>query len=195
MKDSKMKFAEYAKLAKRTLKELPLKEHYVHMALGYAGEMGEIVDAIKKSEIYGKVLDKVNLTEELGDILFYHANLCLSFEHLIAEFDAQLDKLHTFTGKPDIPLSQVVMLANKQFALKACDLAMAEEDWEVQNHASELTFYVLALAVVLDLDVHKAMEANIAKLAKRYGDKYSDYSALNRDTDAERAILEAGTQA
>ena len=36
-----------------------------------------------------------------------------------------------------------------------------------------------------------AMEINIAKLAKRYPDKYSDYNALNRDLESERKILEA----
>jgi hypothetical protein len=37
-----------------------------------------------------------------------------------------------------------------------------------------------------------ALTRNIAKLAKRYGDTYSDYMALNRDTSAERQVLEGG---
>lgn len=43
----------------------------VHMALGLAGEAGEVVDAVKKYSIYGKCLDVKNLIEELGDIEFY----------------------------------------------------------------------------------------------------------------------------
>lgn len=43
----------------------------VHMALGVAGESGELVDAIKKWAIYNKDLDVVNVKEEIGDLLFY----------------------------------------------------------------------------------------------------------------------------
>ena len=45
--------------------------HLVHMALGVAGESGELVDAVKKYAIYQKELDVENILEELGDLLFY----------------------------------------------------------------------------------------------------------------------------
>lgn len=43
----------------------------VHMALGIAGETGELIDAVKKWAIYGKPLDIENVVEELGDLEFY----------------------------------------------------------------------------------------------------------------------------
>ena len=43
----------------------------LHMAVGVLGELGELLDAVKKSIIYRKPLDRDNLTEELGDIMFY----------------------------------------------------------------------------------------------------------------------------
>ena len=43
----------------------------VHMALGLAGEAGEVVDLIKKHFAYNKVLDVDLLVEELGDVEFY----------------------------------------------------------------------------------------------------------------------------
>lgn len=49
----------------------PAKAHLLHMALGLAGEAGEVVDALKKCVIYGKLLDRDHLTEELGDVEFY----------------------------------------------------------------------------------------------------------------------------
>lgn len=49
----------------------PEGAHLLHMALGLAGEAGELVDAIKKHVIYGKVLDIDNVIEELGDADFY----------------------------------------------------------------------------------------------------------------------------
>jgi NTP pyrophosphatase (non-canonical NTP hydrolase) len=47
------------------------KAHLTHMALGVAGEAGEIVDAIKKHTIYDQPLDLENVIEELGDLEFY----------------------------------------------------------------------------------------------------------------------------
>lgn len=43
----------------------------LHAAIGICGEAGELLDAIKKHVIYGKVFDRVNVVEELGDIEFY----------------------------------------------------------------------------------------------------------------------------
>lgn len=49
----------------------PTSAHLLHMAIGIAGEAGEILDCIKKHAIYGTPLDEENLVEELGDLLFY----------------------------------------------------------------------------------------------------------------------------
>lgn len=49
----------------------PTKCHLLHMAMGVAGEAGELLDAIKKHVIYGKELDMKNVIEELGDLCFY----------------------------------------------------------------------------------------------------------------------------
>lgn len=49
----------------------PAQAHQVHMILGLAGEVGELVDAVKKAAIYNKPLDLENVVEELGDIEFY----------------------------------------------------------------------------------------------------------------------------
>jgi len=43
----------------------------LHAAVGIAGEAGEVLDAVKKTWIYGKPLDRDNLLEESGDLLFY----------------------------------------------------------------------------------------------------------------------------
>jgi len=47
----------------------------LHACLGIATEAGELIDPIKKAVFYGKALDKVNLMEEVGDILWYCAIL------------------------------------------------------------------------------------------------------------------------
>lgn len=47
------------------------KADLVHMAMGIAGEAGELLDAVKKHVMYNKDLDIENVIEELGDLEFY----------------------------------------------------------------------------------------------------------------------------
>lgn len=51
----------------------------LHMALALPGEVGELIDAIKKNIIYRKPLNHKNVVEELGDIEFYLEALRQSF--------------------------------------------------------------------------------------------------------------------
>jgi len=92
-----------------------------HAVMGIVTEAGELMDAVKKTKIYGKELDTVNLIEEAGDLMWY-------------------------------------------LAILSDDLGVSfEEIWQ----------------------------KNIAKLRKRYPEKYSDELALNRDVESERKILES----
>lgn len=45
--------------------------HLLHMAVGVAGEAGELLDVIKRYAIYRQGLDRAHLIEELGDLEFY----------------------------------------------------------------------------------------------------------------------------
>jgi NTP pyrophosphatase (non-canonical NTP hydrolase) len=49
------------------------QKRLTHAGLGLCTEAAELADAIKKHIFYGKDLDKVNLVEEIGDILWYSA--------------------------------------------------------------------------------------------------------------------------
>lgn len=42
-----------------------------HALEGLASELGEFAGAIKKYKRYGRVLDKQNIREEIGDLLYY----------------------------------------------------------------------------------------------------------------------------
>ncbi|MNF40756.1 MazG nucleotide pyrophosphohydrolase domain protein [compost metagenome] len=42
-----------------------------HLGTGVGGEAGELLDAIKKYVAYNKPLDRENVIEELGDLMFY----------------------------------------------------------------------------------------------------------------------------
>ncbi len=44
--------------------------HTLHMLLGLAGEVGELIDPLKKAIIYQQPLDIYNAVEELSDVEF-----------------------------------------------------------------------------------------------------------------------------
>ena len=92
----------------------------LHMVLGMQTEAAEIADVYKKCIAYKKPLDFVNIKEEVGDLMWYVANLC------------------NMNG------------------------------WDLRD----------------------ILETNIAKLAARYPDKFTEENATNRDLSFERQILE-----
>ncbi len=195
-----MKFAEYIPLAMRTCKPLPVADHINHMGLGIVGEMGEIVDQLKKAHIYGKPLDQVNIVEEVGDVAYYVAGIVNLFPSLHNWLDSaelpnsiNLERLHEAKSK----VTRTILLNSMSAANLVVDLGVIADAGGINSEDAEsvaktLCMFLYATAVLLDVDLGQALDVNIAKLAKRYGDKYSDYAATNRDTDAERAILEAG---
>lgn len=67
----------------------------LHAGMGLATESAEFLDALKKAIYYGKELDKVNLAEEMGDILWYCATaldeLGVSFEEVMEKNIAKLE--------------------------------------------------------------------------------------------------------
>ena len=94
---------QYMKAASRTM---PTKDDYAfdglngltpeieHAIIGITSEAGELTDIIKKVKMYHQQLDKVNLIEEAGDIMWYLAVLSkatgVSFEEI---WKKNIDKL------------------------------------------------------------------------------------------------------
>lgn len=70
-------------------KNLAAASRLMHGAVGLATESGEILDALKKFAFYNKPLDRVNIIEELGDIMWYCAILA---DELGVTFEEIMDK-------------------------------------------------------------------------------------------------------
>ena len=71
-----MNFAEYQAFASRAIQpETQKREPILAFALGLIGETGEVVDLIKKKIYYGREIDLDHASEELGDVLWYLANI------------------------------------------------------------------------------------------------------------------------
>jgi len=85
---------EYSKVAQRITEGT--NGQLLHGALGISGEAGELLDAVKKTIMYGKPLDKANVLEELGDIAWYMAialeAVGSDFSEVMSLNQAKLDK-------------------------------------------------------------------------------------------------------
>lgn len=74
--------------------DLPYEAICSNMCMGLAGETGETVDIFKKHIYQGKDLDINDVIEEIGDILWYIANLCNVNKITMKEcMDSNVEKL------------------------------------------------------------------------------------------------------
>lgn len=95
--DNSINFTKYVHEAMRTKNEdLDHKMQLLDGACGLAGEAGEVVDAIKKYNFQGHQLDKSEIENELGDVLWYVALICDTLSIDLEDVARRnLDKLRT----------------------------------------------------------------------------------------------------
>lgn len=90
-----MKLSVYQQEAARTHNpENTLEMNLSNFALGLAGEVGEVVEPIKKHLYHGRALDKSQLQKEIGDVLWYVAGLATVLDLSMDEIaEANISKL------------------------------------------------------------------------------------------------------
>lgn len=90
-----MKISEYQEFcAKGILPATLEREPIVGFALGLAGESGEVVDDIKKKYFHGRTIDPDHTIEELGDVMWYVANIATQLGVTLDEvIERNVDKL------------------------------------------------------------------------------------------------------
>lgn len=90
-----MKISEYQEFcAKGILPATLEREPIVGFALGLAGESGEVVDDIKKKYFHGRTIDPDHTIEELGDVMWYVANIATQLGVTLDEvIERNTDKL------------------------------------------------------------------------------------------------------
>ena len=70
------------------------------LALGIGGEAGEVLEVIKKGNRPGKTLDVSHLKEELGDLMWYIANVATTYDLDLEEIVIEnIDKLKKRYGR------------------------------------------------------------------------------------------------
>ena len=71
----------YPLLVEKTRRsDLSVDEQMINASLGLAGEVGEVVDIIKKYMYQGHELEIEELLDELGDVMYYLCWLCMLFQ-------------------------------------------------------------------------------------------------------------------
>lgn len=78
----------------KTMKPLPHKEALCAWSMGLAGEVGEVVEPLKKYLFHDKTLDVAEIEKELGDVLWYLTALCTEFNLSLSQvMSNNVDKL------------------------------------------------------------------------------------------------------
>lgn len=93
-----MTFDEYQTKSKATDTGTVIGEHYVYLAMGLAGESGELINKVKKvfRDNGGQMTDekKEAIKQELGDVLWYTAQLATALGFTLEDVAKDnLDKL------------------------------------------------------------------------------------------------------
>lgn len=172
---------QYKTFASRTNADMGSKDlNTDHMISGIITEIGELNDIYKKELAYKKEVDVVNVIEEWADQMWYLANESLNKNYKFQPEQNYLDFFRrTLKNKTNIQLTGIE-------SIRILNSAMFKKDY--------LTMYVSYLFYIaerLDINVLDALTKNILKLAKRFGSKFSEIKALNRDLEEERKVLES----
>lgn len=136
--------------------------------------MTESLDRLKKHIFYGKEV-------ELRDSFESSTN-----SRMIKKLQdpKTIRVLHSILGLATETGELIEMLRQHLSNDKELDLVNMKEE------IGDLQWYNALGLDVCESSFEEVMERNIEKLAARYGDKFSDIKALNRDLETERKILE-----
>jgi hypothetical protein len=160
-----------------------LEGRVMHAAVGIAGEVGELLDCLKKTWIYGKPLDYPNLREEIGDVMFYAEALCLQMKRPCG-FDSVL-----LPSCSDCSVERMVSLSSQLFKHSGELLGRSEAFWAGQDgigfpHLSfcldRVVKSLVAFQQLSGFTLDECRLHNMEKLALRYPDGYTDQSAIAR---------------
>lgn len=170
----------------------------MHGVLGLASEIGEVQQVLDNEN-----LDSVNLLEEMGDVYWYMGVITdhLGFSPSSVFSDSvypHQDSLSPKDRKEDLQ-STIHSLSVEISNL--VDLLKKRLIYGKEISANTVFTYLVAMdhninyaLSLYSMSGAEARVVNIAKLKKRYPQKFTEEAALNRNLEAERAVLENNDQ-
>lgn len=156
--------------------------------LGCAVRMAKIMDTAKKTMFYGKELDqdlfRLQISELQDQLTHMAQRIYMVNSHSDTVFHA-----------PNLRIAHgaIGMFGESGEILEALLKQIRTGELDLVNTAEELGDSDWYKAIIHDetgVTEEQVREKVIAKLKQRFGEKFSAEAALNRDTDAERKVLE-----
>lgn len=181
----------------------PRNVRLLHASAGLSSEIAELFELSEDSWNGADTkIDRVNLMEECGDLLWYIGIACDALDcteevtSQKSEYGIKGNFMRHDDDLNDCLYKAAARLANRsgEFA----DLAIKKavfygKPFNALPLVSLLTDMHLSIELLLQqagYELTDARERNIAKLKARYGEKFSEAAALERNLENERAILE-----
>jgi hypothetical protein len=172
----------------------------LHAVIGMSTEVGELFEFLDKEN-----LDFTNLKEEVGDA-FWYCGIAVDELKLDLAQMIMLGRTQFVTNK-GLSASevrnrflQVLISATKDVNVlldllkKSAFYGKSLDQIKFGDALSQFVTEMMRALVLGGFTVEEAMEINIAKLKKRYGDKFTEAAAITRNLDAERKILESNSK-
>lgn len=157
--------------------------------------MAKIMDTAKKTMFYGKPLDVGQLREQLDQLEDMAKGLGRA-GHLLGDPKAIIRTAGNITTHmPNLRIAHgaIGMFGEAGELLEAVLKQIATGELDLVNVAEETgdsDWYKAIIHDEADVSEEQSRAKVIAKLKKRYGEKFSSEAALNRDLVAERQVLE-----
>ena len=187
-----MNFNTYLQTVLLRARLMPGPRQLEHAQIGMLTELGELGDLIKREFVKGIEFDRVNLLEECGDYLWYFVLYVHESGYSMVLLDQLLAKCLEKPASPTVESDSTLLRTLGQASGMLCSppdiLNLSVGD---QKALIDATFMiVLAFLLKYDFTMAQCLAANDAKLELRHGHKFSAETSVNRDTAAERVILE-----
>lgn len=178
-----MNASEYQQRAARTINpELPLQQQCNNAVLGLAGELGEIVDLIKKTVHHAHALDTDRLLDEIGDCEWYVAWMCGIFGWNLADMHTT-DMPPRLTPHMDILHACCIVgkIATQLHSVQCNPLKLTHlQEMRLFRDVQAVHAFLTALAFHHHTHMPEIWQRNVSKLERRYPHGFSAEASINR---------------
>lgn len=156
---------------------------------------GNLLDLIKKDAYYGLPKTQLKLNQRADKLDKYRGMLEMSTRHAVSGYYQAPDLTVVGNVNPRVMHGIIGTVTESVEMLEALNTAMRNgtdiDGVNLLEEVGDLAWYVAIVIDALGGDWNKILEANLAKLAKRYaGNTFDAQATINRDVDAERTLLE-----
>jgi len=147
---------------------------------------GTILDQIKKNAFYGKPYSQVELAAEFAAIVEALDMLKEGIQQI--EDESRKQEL----GVNSRMFHSIIGIATEATELvEALDVNGGEMDYtNISEELGDIGWYQAIAYDEMNTTLENSYSAVVAKLKKRYGDKFTSEAAINRDIEEERVVLE-----